>query len=76
MSYCRFSWDDSDVYLYEHVDGFIECSACRFDDPWIVQLNSLDEALAHVAKHRAAGHIVPIGVEDDIRAENPWSVTA
>jgi hypothetical protein len=39
-------------------------------------LNSLDEALAHVAKHRAAGHIVPIGVEDDIRAENPWSVTA
>jgi hypothetical protein len=29
-----------------------------------------------VAKHRAAGHIVPIGVEDDIRAENPWSVTA
>ena len=27
MSYCRFS--DGDVYLFHHVDGFIECCACR-----------------------------------------------
>ncbi len=28
MSYCR--WSDGDVYMYEHVGGFIECCACKF----------------------------------------------
>ena len=73
MSYCRRGWDGNQLYMYEHVDGFIECSGCQFDDPWIVQLNSVDEAIEHVAKHRAAGHHVPEGLEDDIRYENPWS---
>jgi hypothetical protein len=25
MSYARFGWEDSDVYVYEHVGGYIEC---------------------------------------------------
>jgi hypothetical protein len=76
MSYCRRGWDGNQLYVYWHTDGFIECSGCEFDDPWIVSLHSVDEAIEHVAKHRAAGHVVPDGLEDDIRAENPWSVTA
>lgn len=27
MSYCRFS--DGDVYMFDHIDGYIECCACR-----------------------------------------------
>lgn len=27
MSYCRFS--DGDVYMFNHVNGFIKCCACR-----------------------------------------------
>lgn len=27
MSYCRFS--SGDVYIYHHVDGYLECCACR-----------------------------------------------
>lgn len=27
MAYCRFG-EDSDVYIYEHVDGNFECCAC------------------------------------------------
>jgi hypothetical protein len=60
--------------MFEHTDGFIECSGCAFDDPWIVQLDTIDDALAHVGKHRAAGHTVPDGLEEDIRAKNPWSM--
>lgn len=66
-------WDGSDLYLYEHVDGFIECSACRFDDPWIVRLDSLQDALDHIAKHREAGHTVVPGLEVAVMAENPWT---
>lgn len=73
MSYCRMGWDGSDLYMFEHVGGFIECSACRFDDPWIVRLDSVDDALAHVRKHREAGHTVVDGLEDAIRQLNPWS---
>jgi len=72
MSYCRRGWDGSQVYMYWHVDGFIECSGCEFDDPWIVQLNSLDEAIEHVKKHIRAGHNVPLLLEESIKTENPW----
>lgn len=27
MAYCRFG--SGDVYMYQHIDGFIECCACR-----------------------------------------------
>jgi len=73
MSYCRFGWDGSDLYMFEHVGRFICCSACLFDDPWIVELHSLGDALEHVHKHRVAGHNVPDGLEAEIGQENPWS---
>lgn len=28
MSYCRFGSEDSDVYMYHHCGGFIECCSC------------------------------------------------
>lgn len=64
-----------DLYLYENVGGWIECSGCRFDDPWIVQLHTLNDALDHVTKHREAGHNVPPRLEADIIEMNPWNGT-
>lgn len=75
MSYCRMGWDGNDLYMFENVSGVITCSGCRFDDPWIVDLNSVEEALAHVAKHRAAGHHAPADLEEQIEAFNPWNGT-
>ncbi len=57
MSFERFS--SSDVYIYEHVGGFIECCGCLFSD-WdsepFPQLKTPREALAHLDKHEGAGH--------------------
>lgn len=57
MSFERFS--SSDVYIYEHVGGFIECCGCLFSD-WntepFPQLNTPREALTHLYKHIDAGH--------------------
>ena len=57
MSYCRFG-KDSNVYMYLHVNGFIECCACnigefqRFDTP--------KQALMHLFEHIGRGDKVPM----------------
>lgn len=56
MSYCRFAWDGSDVYVYESAQG-IECCGCRFDEHVTVQ--APEEMIAHLARHRRSGHFVP-----------------
>lgn len=59
MSFERFS--TSDVYIFEHVGGFIECCGCRFSgdwfkgDPKFPQFKTPREALIHLDKHEAAG---------------------
>lgn len=60
MSFERFS--TSDVYIFEHVSGFIECCGCLFSGDWFKgdatfpQLHTPREALAHLDKHEEAGH--------------------
>ena len=60
MSFARFS--SSDIYMYEHVGGFIECCACSLGDHTddfelfkFVQLKTPREALAHLDEHEAVG---------------------
>jgi hypothetical protein len=59
MSFERFS--SSDVYIFEHVGGFIECCGCsivELDEDEIVgfaKLATPREALAHLDAHEAAG---------------------
>lgn len=57
MSFERFS--SSDVYIYEHVGGFIECCGCLFSD-WDTEpfpkLKTPREALAHLDRHEEVGH--------------------
>jgi hypothetical protein len=62
MSFERFS--SSDVYIFEHVGGFIECCGCLFNDllPYdddsegFPQLATPREALEPLDHHEKAGH--------------------
>jgi hypothetical protein len=61
VSFARFS--SSDIYMYEHVGGFIECCGCslaKAEDGGVfgfgfTNLNTPREALAHLDEHEAAG---------------------
>lgn len=55
MSYSRFS--NADVYVFAHVDGFIECCGCRLGDKW--DFHSPAEIVTHLTEHAEAGHDVP-----------------
>lgn len=56
MSYERF-WS-SDVYIFPHVGGGIECCACflSLDEEPFPNFKTPREALAHLDKHVEAGH--------------------
>lgn len=56
VSYCRFAWDNSDVYVYESAQG-IECCGCRLSKNWFVGTDV--EMIAHLTEHLIAGHTVP-----------------
>lgn len=58
MSYARFG-ADSDVYMYHHVGGFIDCCACSLNEGKRTLLNTRSEAISHLIKHKEAGHMVP-----------------
>jgi hypothetical protein len=59
MSFERFS--SSDVYIYEHVGGFIECCGCVLATAeegeifGFTHLKTPREALTHLDAHEAAG---------------------
>jgi hypothetical protein len=77
MSYARFGWDGSDVYVYEHVGGFIECCGCSLakdEDGGVfgfgyTHLKTPREALAHLDQHVATGDCVPMRTFERIRQE-------
>src|SRR5688572_16988801 len=50
------------------VNGSLACCGCRLGDEWY--FGSTDAMIAHLAEHRAAGHDVPDGIEDDLRADD------
>jgi hypothetical protein len=73
MSFERFS--SSDVYIFEHVGGFIQCCGCWLaeeidSDEWLLELKTPREALAHLDKHEEAGHDIG-GARRRIEKEYP-----
>jgi hypothetical protein len=56
MSYARFS--DGDVYVFMHVDGFLECCGCLLNDECL-ELPATAQMVDHLREHVAAGHRVP-----------------
>jgi len=59
MSFERMS--SSDIYIFEHASGFIQCCGCRltepeeYEDVGFANLKTPREALAHLDDHEAAG---------------------
>jgi hypothetical protein len=74
MAYSRF-WD-SDIYIYPHISGHIECSTC-----WLnvgiedtitnlsVEIKDDITLLSHIAEHRAKGHNIPDDLEQEILSD-------
>lgn len=82
MSYARFGWDGSDVYVYESDRGW-ECCGCISHEQTFGSFTTtdLDAFFAHLDEHRRAGHHVPDNVEPDIRDDlandpPPWLAAA
>jgi hypothetical protein len=62
MSFARFT--SSDVYIFEHSGGFIQCCGCSLVEPedgemfGSANLNTPREAIKHLKKHKKAGENV------------------
>jgi hypothetical protein len=72
MAYSRFI--DSDIYIYSHIDGYIECCACWLDenkDEYSLFLanvqiyNDMDLA-RHLKAHASLGHEMPHNLLQEI----------
>ena len=59
MSFERFG--SSDIYIFEHAGGFIQCCGCLISEPEegelfaLTELKTPREALEHLDAHEAAG---------------------
>lgn len=67
MSYCRFGWDGSDVYVYPDIDGRLECCGCILGNQW--SYPTAEAMIEHLDRHIAAGHTVPPYVIPEILAD-------
>ena len=80
MAYSRFY--DSDIYIYPHVDGHIECAGCFLnisegvktspdEDTIFKSEHILDDEtlLIHILQHRISGHNIPEGLESEILSD-------
>lgn len=76
MSYARMN-DESDVYVFEHAGGFIQCCGCSITEPEGIEtfgfanLKTAREALKHLGTHVALGHKVPQKAFDRIHDDHP-----
>lgn len=59
MSYCRMS-EESDVYMYPNIGGFIECCSCNMESDWnSPKFDNETTALKHLFRHVLKGQMVP-----------------
>lgn len=59
MSYCRFGWHKSDVYVFLNEKQKYECCACSLLNNQPFFCNTPKEMKAHLLEHKKRGHIVP-----------------
>ena len=69
MSYCRFGYDGSEVYVYSGADGIV-CCGCRLDPIEQTTFELHSEMIAHLLEHRKAGHVVPQYAIDTLLEES------
>jgi hypothetical protein len=68
MSLIHRCQGESDVYVFQHVDGFISCCGCSFlpsyvqgvkPDAFETRLQTVPELIEHLKAHREHGDLVP-----------------
>jgi hypothetical protein len=72
MAYTRFL--DSDIYIYPHTRGYIECAACWLNEKKdeyslfvaSVQITNDDQLREHLDLHAKAGHDMPDNLLQEI----------
>ena len=72
MAYSRFT--NSDIYIYPHTSGHIECAACFLNVPKdeyslfasSVQITNDDQLREHLELHAKARHNMPDNLLQDI----------
>lgn len=67
MSYCRFAWDGSDVYVFFNGDNEFECCACRLAGNFVCKTEK--QMIKHLSEHRKKGHCVPQEAIDRLSEE-------
>jgi hypothetical protein len=83
VSYCRFGWDGSDVYIYTSVGGWIECCVCSLQPTRQAELlgekiemhesfkaYDTQEMIYHIKEHREKGDHIPDYVEEELIADD------
>jgi hypothetical protein len=76
MAYSRFT--DSDIYIYSHVGGWIECAACWLNEgsdeyslfSMSEEIKDDGHLIAHIREHIKAGHDMPEGLLEEILADD------
>lgn len=69
MSYARFSTPNSELYVYMHYLGHLDCCGCWLGDDCF-EAHSTQEMVDHLGAHVAAGHGVPDSVIPDLWADD------
>lgn len=75
MAYSRFT--NSDIYIYPHTDGYIECCACFLNeakDEYSLfaaseKITNDNQLRAHLELHAKAGHNMPEDLLQEILAD-------
>ena len=75
MAYSRFL--DSDIYIYPHVSGYIECCGCWLNEPQdehslfavSVEITNDIDLARHLKQHAKVGHDMPEGLLQEILAD-------
>jgi hypothetical protein len=75
MAYSRFI--DSDIYIYSHVAGHIECQACFLNEPQdeyslfsaSLSIYNDEQLIAHLEEHAKVGHNMPENLLQEILAD-------
>jgi hypothetical protein len=65
---------ESDLYIYLGMDGTYICQNCALSPAHMTVTATAKEMAEHVKAHRAAGHAVWDGVEEDLLAEPPMAM--
>jgi len=74
VSYARFGWDGSEVYVFkcvgdrEHPGGWLECCSCSLAPAY--QYFSTVAMVDHLREHTAAGQHVPADVVPALLADD------